>query len=161
MKFSGRNLYFTNEEVDSMRRFGSTGLKIIAFKPLDCLKQKYHTRASQFLYADDITMKGSTKLFVALYKKCVEKQVCALCQYIPRENIVPKFVALVPSVERMDEVGTQIQPPGFSVLFLPFADDFRSNLPLYRDAPKADKTTVASAGVSNQLQIVVSFLILE
>ena len=40
---------------------------------------------------------------------------------------MPNFVALVPQMEIRDpEDNSQINPPGFCVFYLPFADDFRS-----------------------------------
>jgi len=44
---------------------------------------------------------------------------------VPRKNTPPKFVALWPQEEELDEKKVQLTPPGFHVIFLPFADDFR------------------------------------
>lgn len=35
-----------------------------------------------------------------------------LCRYTPRRNIPPRFVALVPQEEELDEQKVQIAPPG-------------------------------------------------
>ena len=44
------------------------------------------------------TIKGSTVLFTALLKKCIEKGVVAICRYTARKNMSPRFVALFPQV---------------------------------------------------------------
>jgi len=44
------------------------------------------------------TIKGSTVLFTALLKKCIEKGVVAICRYTARNNTPPRFVALFPQV---------------------------------------------------------------
>lgn len=44
--------------------------------------------------------------------KCLEKQVMALCRYTARRNTPPRFVALVPQEEEVDEEKVQIAPPG-------------------------------------------------
>ncbi|RXN04665.1 X-ray repair cross-complementing 6 [Labeo rohita] len=69
---------------------------------------------------------GSSCMFTALLLKCSEKNVFALCRYIPRRNTPPRFVALVPQREELDQSRTQATPPGFHVIFLPFADDIRT-----------------------------------
>uniref|UniRef100_A0A2R8MEH4 ATP-dependent DNA helicase 2 subunit 1 n=1 Tax=Callithrix jacchus TaxID=9483 RepID=A0A2R8MEH4_CALJA len=56
---------------------------------------------------------------------CLEKEVTALCIYTPQRNIPPYFVALVPQDEELDNQKIQVTPPGFQLVFLPFADDKR------------------------------------
>jgi len=51
-------------------------------------------------------------MFTALLLKCSEKNVFALCRYIPRRNTPPRFVALVPQREELDQCQTQATPPG-------------------------------------------------
>lgn len=51
-------------------------------------------------------------MFTALLLKCSEKNVFALCRYIPRRNTPPRFVALVPQREELDQSQTQATPPG-------------------------------------------------
>uniref|UniRef100_A0A2K5RBD1 X-ray repair cross-complementing protein 6 n=1 Tax=Cebus imitator TaxID=2715852 RepID=A0A2K5RBD1_CEBIM len=53
------------------------------------------------------------------------KRSQALCRYTPRRNIPPYFVALVPQDEELDDQKIQVTPPGFQLVFLPFADDKR------------------------------------
>ena len=55
---------------------------------------------------------GSTTLFNALLMKCLEREVMALCRYTARRNTPPRFVALVPQEEEVDEQKVQVAPPG-------------------------------------------------
>ncbi|XP_078061435.1 X-ray repair cross-complementing protein 6-like isoform X1 [Mustelus asterias] len=68
---------------------------------------------------------GSTTLFSALLTKCLEKDVYAVCRYTPRRNTAPRFVALVPQEEALDDQKVQTIPPGFHLIYLPYADDVR------------------------------------
>jgi ATP-dependent DNA helicase 2 subunit 1 len=147
MTFAGRNIYFLPEEIAEMKHFGTVGLKLISFKALNCLKAKHHIRPAQFLYPNEADIRGSSKLFVALLKKCIDKNVMAVCQYIPRENIAPKFVGLVPQAEELGDEGQQLTPPGFHVIFFPYADDFRTNNPKHKDAHMADKEMIEKGRV--------------
>ena len=58
-----------------------------------------------------------------------------VCKYIPGKNSPPRFVVLMPQEEELDEHKVQLMPPGFHVMFLPFADDFRK-VPWEDQAPK-------------------------
>ena len=71
-------------------------------------------------------MKGSSNLFKALLDRCLARDVVAICRYIARQNAQPFFVALVPQAEKLDENNLQVESPGFHVVFLPFAEDFRT-----------------------------------
>ncbi len=37
-------------------------------------------------------------MFTAMLKKCLERDVVAICRIIPRKNAYPRFVALIPQV---------------------------------------------------------------
>ena len=37
-------------------------------------------------------------MFTAMLQKCVERDVVAICLYIPRKFVIPRFVALIPQV---------------------------------------------------------------
>ena len=44
------------------------------------------------------TVTGSTTLFTALLKKCIDRDVVPICKYIPGKSSPPRFVALMPQV---------------------------------------------------------------
>uniref|UniRef100_A0A6J0TBK7 X-ray repair cross-complementing protein 6 isoform X1 n=1 Tax=Pogona vitticeps TaxID=103695 RepID=A0A6J0TBK7_9SAUR len=123
--YGNRQIVLEKEETEEVKRFDSPGLYLIGFKPLVMLKRHHHIRPAQFIYPDESLINGSTTLFSALLTKCLEKGVMAICRYIPRQNTPPRFVALVPQEEELDEQNVQIAPAGFHLIFLPYADDKR------------------------------------
>ncbi|VDN09985.1 unnamed protein product [Dibothriocephalus latus] len=63
--------------------------------------------------------KGSTLWFTTLLSVCLSKQVFALALYVPRRDVVPHIVALLPQAEKLGDSGTQLAPAGFHVIQLP------------------------------------------
>ncbi|XP_063010703.1 X-ray repair cross-complementing protein 6 isoform X2 [Melospiza melodia melodia] len=124
--YGNRQIVLEKEETEELKQFDSPGLVLIGFKPLSMLKQHHHVRPSQFIYPEESLVRGSTTLFNALLMKCLEREVMMLCRYTPRRNVPPRFVALVPQEEELDEQKVQIAPPGFHMIFLPYADDKRN-----------------------------------
>ncbi|XP_035167011.1 X-ray repair cross-complementing protein 5 [Oxyura jamaicensis] len=124
--YGNRQIVLEKEETEELKRFDSPGLFLIGFKPLSMLKQHHHIKPAQFIYPEESLISGSTTLFNALLIKCLEREVMALCRYTIRRNTPPRFVALVPQEEEVDEQKVQIAPPGFHVIFLPYADDKRN-----------------------------------
>ncbi|KFR08939.1 X-ray repair cross-complementing protein 5, partial [Nipponia nippon] len=124
--YGNRQIVMEKEETEELKRFDSPGLFLIGFKPLSMLKQHHHIKPSQFIYPEESIVSGSTTLFNALLMKCLEKEAMALCRYTARRNTPPRFVALVPQEEEVDEEKAQIAPPGFHIIFLPYADDKRN-----------------------------------
>uniref|UniRef100_A0A3Q4MA68 DNA helicase n=1 Tax=Neolamprologus brichardi TaxID=32507 RepID=A0A3Q4MA68_NEOBR len=124
--YGGKEIVMERDEVDAIKKFDDPGLFLIGFKPMEKLKLHHHIRPAVFLYPEEDEVKGSSCLFSALLKKCSERNVFALCRFISRRNYPPRFVALLPQNEELDEGKAQITPPGFNVIYLPFADDFRT-----------------------------------
>ncbi|CAK8674751.1 unnamed protein product [Clavelina lepadiformis] len=125
--WAGKEIVFEKEEIQNMRKIGKHGLHVLGFKPRSAaVKAWYHVRNSQFIYPNEERVKGSTTLFHALLVKCLAKDVVAICSYTARPNSPPRCVALLPQDEEINpETSEQITPPGFYVIFLPFADDIR------------------------------------
>ncbi|KAM4623273.1 X-ray repair cross-complementing protein 6 [Polymixia lowei] len=124
--YGNKQIVMERDEVDAIKKFDDPGLVLIGFKPMEKLKRHYHIRPAVFLYPEEEQVTGSACAFNALLMKCSEKKVFALCRYIPRRNNPPRFVALVPQKEETDQGKIQITPPGFNVIFLPYADDIRT-----------------------------------
>uniref|UniRef100_A0A3P9KEP8 DNA helicase n=1 Tax=Oryzias latipes TaxID=8090 RepID=A0A3P9KEP8_ORYLA len=124
--YAKKQIVMERDEVDAIKKFDDPGLVLIGFKPMEKLKLHHHIRPSVFLYPEEEEVKGSACLFTALLKRCSDRSVFALCRCIPRRNFPPRFVALVPQKEEVDEANAQISPAGFNVIYLPFADDFRT-----------------------------------
>ncbi|XP_036787287.2 X-ray repair cross-complementing protein 6 [Manis pentadactyla] len=123
--FGKRQIVLEKEETEELKRFDEPGLILIGFKPLVMLKKHHYLRPSLFVYPEESLVNGSTTLFNALLTKCLEKDVVAVCRYTPRQNIPPYFVALIPQEEKLDDQKVQVTPPGFQLVFLPYADDKR------------------------------------
>ena len=117
---------FEKEEILQIKQMGPPGLALLGFKPLSNLKLYHNIRHSYFAYPDDEIIKGSTLFLKTMILKLNEMRKFALCRMIARQNSPPRLVALVPQEEELDEYGTQIKPPGFHIVFLPFADDIRT-----------------------------------
>ncbi|KFV55965.1 X-ray repair cross-complementing protein 5, partial [Gavia stellata] len=124
--YGNRQIVLEKEETEELKQFDSPGLFLIGFKPLSMLKQHHHIKPSQFIYPEESLISGSMTLFNALLTKCLEKKVMAMCRYTSRRNTPPRFVALVPQEEEVDKQKVQIAPPGFHIIFLPYADDKRN-----------------------------------
>ncbi|XP_014723931.2 X-ray repair cross-complementing protein 6 isoform X1 [Equus asinus] len=123
--YGSRQIVLEKEETEALKRFDEPGLLLIGFKPLLMLKQHHYLRPSLFVYPEESLVNGSSTLFIALLTKCLEKEVMAVCRYTPRKNIPPYFVALIPQEEELDDQKIQVTPPGFHLVFLPYADDKR------------------------------------
>ncbi|KAF6122657.1 X-ray repair cross complementing 6 [Phyllostomus discolor] len=123
--YRSRQIILEKEETEQLKRFDEPGLVLIGFKPLVMLKKHHYVRPALFMYPEESLVNGSSTLFSALLTKCLEKEVMAVCRYTPRQNIPPYFVALVPQEEELDDQKIQVAPPGFHLIFLPYADDKR------------------------------------
>ncbi|XP_037546781.1 X-ray repair cross-complementing protein 6 [Nematolebias whitei] len=124
--YGKKQIVMERDEVDAIKKFGDPGLFLVGFKPMEKLKLHHHIRSSVFIYPEEDEVKGSACLFSALLKKCSERNVLALCRCITRRNCPPRYVALVPQLEEADEGKLQITPPGFNIIYLPYADDMRT-----------------------------------
>ncbi|XP_062989675.1 X-ray repair cross-complementing protein 6 [Elgaria multicarinata webbii] len=123
--YGNRQIVLEKEETEEAKKFDLPGLYLIGFKPLIMLKRHHYIRPAQFIYPEESLISGSTTLFNALLTKCLEKGVMAVCRYTPRRNTPPRFIALVPQEEELDEQNVQIAPSGFHLIYLPYADDKR------------------------------------
>ena len=141
--FGGAKVVFEKEEVNSIKSAGETGLTLLGFKPRSSLKRYHHVRPAQFIYPDEKSISGSSRLFTALLEKCASKDLVAICRFVPRLAATVKLVALIPQKEELDEHNVQLSPPGFHLIFLPFADDLRKLS--YEDTPRANDEQVEKA----------------
>ena len=64
-------------------------------------------------------------LFAALLDRCVTRKVVPICSFTLRTNASPSLVALLPQEEKLDDDSNiQILPPGFHVVYLPYAGKY-------------------------------------
>jgi len=135
--FAGTKVIFEKEEVTDMRGLAETGLTLLGFKPRSYLKDYYHIKPCSFLYPDESKVVGSKSLFACLLKRCVVKDVMPICVF---SRTSPRHVALLPQEEEIDEHGLQLKPPGFHVVYLPYADDIRKVK--IEEHPKAEEQQI-------------------
>ncbi|KAL5006717.1 hypothetical protein ScPMuIL_015523 [Solemya velum] len=141
--YGGKRICFENDEVAEMKRFEKPGFYLMGFKPANRIKRHHHVRPSSFIYPDESNIIGSTTCFTALMKESLESSMYPICKHINGKNVAPRFVALIPQEEVLDENKVQITPPGFHVIVLPFADDFRKVK--LEPTPKANSDQIAKA----------------
>eukprot|EP00494_Astrolonche_serrata_P028736 UN29003 len=115
----------------------------MGFKPFERLKPYHNLKPAYFMYPDEPQVEGSTVCFSALLEEMIKLGKIAICRFIYRKSSVPRFAALLPQKETFNEHDEQEKPPGFHVIFLPYADDIRK-IPL---APKkvADENLILQA----------------
>lgn len=123
--YGGRNILFEEDELKKIKDFGTPGVQLLGFKPVEALLSHHHIGPSSFLYPDEDSTEGSSRLFLALLERCHLKNKIAVVRIIARQHSVPEMAALIPQMEERREDGFQVLPPGFWVKRLPFSDDFR------------------------------------
>ncbi|XP_069855743.1 X-ray repair cross-complementing protein 6 [Dipodomys merriami] len=145
--YGSRPIILEKEETENLKRFEDPGLVLVGFKPLAVLKKHHYLRPSLFVYPEESLVNGSSTLFNALFIKCLERQVIAVCRYTAHRNVPPYFVALIPQEEELDDQKIQVTPPGFQLVFLPYADDKRK-------VPLTDKVIANSEQIDKMKAIV-------
>ena len=115
---------FGKQDVEDIKKFDEPGLKLMGFKPKNKIKHYYNFKSSYFIYPDDERITGSSQLADALIKQLIAKDKVAIVRFVPRRTSMVRFCALVPQAEAYDADNFQT-PPGFNLIFLPYADDIR------------------------------------
>jgi ATP-dependent DNA helicase 2 subunit 1 len=142
-EFGGEKIFFQKEEIQNIKHLDRVeGLRLMGFKPISRLKYYHNLKHASFLYPDEQSIKGSTVAFSSLLAQMLKMQKMAICMY-SKSNSTPRFVALLPQKEEFDHDGTQMTPPGFHLIHLPYADDIR---PLkFEPQPKATTEQIVKA----------------
>jgi len=123
--YGGRNILFEEDEITQIKDFGPSGIRLLGFTSLSALKVHYHISPASFIYPDEASTQGSTRLFMTLHKCCLAKKKMGIVRLVARQHAAPVMAALIPQREEKAEDGFQTFPPGFWIKPLPFADDFR------------------------------------
>ncbi|KAL6072069.1 X-ray repair cross-complementing protein 6 [Balamuthia mandrillaris] len=142
--YGGESVIFDKDEVATIKALDKKGLQLMGFKPRHSLKTYYNIRHSSFVYPDEHEIQGSTVAFTALLDRMLHMDKLAIARWIPRDGAPPRFVALLPQQETFDEDGIQINPPGFHLIPLPYADDIRT-ITLGEPQPKANEEQILKA----------------
>ncbi|CAO3612423.1 unnamed protein product [Cunninghamella blakesleeana] len=150
-EFGGEKVLFSGDEIKSMKDFGQPRLVLFGFKPSSSLHPYYNISHSTFIYPSDEEYEGSTRTFAALLDAAFEQDKIAICGLF-RGSSLPKITALLPQKEKLDDNGTQLDPPGFEMIALPFADDIRS-VPLESTPQATDEQVDNMKKIINKLLI--------
>ncbi|CAH8858662.1 unnamed protein product [Trichobilharzia szidati] len=126
IKLDGRYVCFDKDEInEAMKNIAPVGIHLLGFISMKFLKRFYYIRPAQFIYPDEASIHGSCLWFTALLNRCLHRKLLAIAVYVQRKGQFPRLIALYPQAEEVSEVKVQTMPPGFHIIFLPFADDFR------------------------------------
>ncbi|EPS73529.1 hypothetical protein M569_01226 [Genlisea aurea] len=120
--YKDQRIILSVDELSEMKRVRSRKLRLLGFKPMDCLKDYHNLRPSTFVYPSDEKMMGSSRAFIALHRSMLRLQRFAVAFY--RTSTHPQFVALVAQGEIVND-GGQVEPPGMHIIYLPYSDDIR------------------------------------
>ncbi|CAG9331717.1 unnamed protein product [Blepharisma stoltei] len=115
-ELGGIKIPFTKEEVKQIKDFDTPGLKLMGFKSRNKIKAYMNVRPSYFIYPEDNRIRGSSQVINSLINAMIKLNKVGMVRIIPRQGALVRFGALLPSLE----------PPGFNLVFLPFADDMRN-----------------------------------
>ena len=123
--YGGKKVVFSKEDMMNIKNIDNFGMKLMGFKDKSSIKPYYNIRSSYFIYPDENLSEGASQLFDALIKQLLAKDKIALVKFVSREGTTVRFCALYPQKEMFDEDLFQT-PPGFNLIFLPYADEIHS-----------------------------------
>ncbi|KAJ6635353.1 ATP-dependent DNA helicase 2 subunit 1 [Pseudolycoriella hygida] len=116
----GQRIIFTPDELTKVKAMVEPGMRLLGFKPMSQLPPYCAMKSCRFVFPSEKSIKGSTKLFRALWEKCIEKDKFAMCVFAQIRKVAPRYVALVP--QQRESMGSD----GFRVLYLPMQTDIRT-----------------------------------
>lgn len=122
-KSRGETIPLSNADIEKLKTPIPPSLKLVSFMeneiPLD-----FYIKPSGFIYPDEQTIIGSTKLFQAIWQKCIEMKKIALCVLVQKKKSYPSYVVLEPTQSGF--VGNIKTYDGFCVHYLPSFDCIRN-----------------------------------
>ena len=153
-KFGGEHVYFHPEEQKKLRDFGPPIIRIIGFKPRQCLPVWASVKKSTFLFPSEEDYVGSTRVYTALWQKLLRDDKMGIAWCITRSNAQPMLAAVIPSKEQTDdECGTPYLPAGLWIYPIPFVDDLREIKPPGELARSSDELKNQMRTIVQQLQL--------
>jgi len=122
-----KKVILTENDMKKIKHFDDSGMKLIGFRAKSSIKTYHNIRPSYFIYPDERIIRGSSQTFHAMIKSLIKKDKVAIVRFVPREGAMVRFCAMVPQDENPnnDALGGQYTPPGFNLVFLPYAEDVR------------------------------------
>ncbi|KAJ8755705.1 hypothetical protein K2173_022691 [Erythroxylum novogranatense] len=145
--YKNENMKFSVEELSEIKRVSPGHLRLLGFKPLNCLKDYHNLRPSTFVFPSDKEVLGSTCIFIALHRSMLQLKRFAVAFYGSSSH--PQLVALV-AQDEITRAGGQVEPPGMHMIYLPYSDDIRDIEEFYssspEQAPRATDGQISKAG---------------
>ncbi|PQM37640.1 ATP-dependent DNA helicase 2 subunit KU70 [Prunus yedoensis var. nudiflora] len=126
--YKTENIKFSVEELLEIKRFSTGHLRLLGFKPLNCLKEFHNLRPSTFVFPTDEELIGSTCIFIALHRSMLRLKRFAVAFYGSSSR--PQLVALV-AQDEIISAGGQVEPPGMHMIYLPYSEDIRNTEELH------------------------------
>lgn len=120
--YRSENVMFSTDELSQIKKVSNGQLRLLGFKPLECLKDNHNLRPSTFIFPSDEEIVGSTRIFIALHRSMLRLNRYAVAFY--GSSAHPQLVALVAQDEITSPSG-QVEPPGMHMIYLPYSDDIR------------------------------------
>lgn len=121
--FADKKISFTDNEMKLIQNpFGPPMIKLLGFKPVNYMAmEKWFFRSGYFLYPNESKMEGSTVVFKALHKSCIDMRVVAICMLCKSFNSKPQLVALLPFSQPFN-LNIEV---GFDVISIPFKENVK------------------------------------
>ncbi|KAI8638571.1 SPOC like C-terminal domain-containing protein [Parasitella parasitica] len=123
--YGGEDVVFSDDEIAQIMEVNKPGLLNLGFRDVNWLKSHYQVTHPYFIYPDESQFRGSKNGFFLLMNRMLVKGKLAVCSFVRRVNTIPRLVVLLPQPEKTDSMGNQIDPPGFQLIILPYADEIR------------------------------------
>lgn len=124
--FGGVRVMIEKHEMKDIKTLDTASLRLIGFKPKSALKDYHNLKHASYIFPDEVAVRGSAVVYASLLKKMLEMDKIAICKMTARSNASLRLVALLPCLECVKD-GIQIYPSGLYVIYLPYADDIRSD----------------------------------
>ena len=124
--FGGVRVMIEKHELKDIKTMDTASLRLVGFKPRSALKDYHNLKHASYIYPDEIAVRGSAVVYASLLQKMLEMEKIAICKFTARSNASLRLVALVPFRELVKD-GIQVYPSGLYIIYLPYADDIRTD----------------------------------
>ncbi|KAL5289226.1 XRCC6 family protein [Megaselia abdita] len=124
LKCPGEPIVLSAEQVSKLRTPIPPALQLIGFIENNTIPLDMYIKTSGFIYPTESNIVGSTKLFRAIWQKCIDMNKMAVCILVKTKKSYPDFVALEASQSGFN--GNIKAHDGFNVFYLPSVDNNRN-----------------------------------
>lgn len=145
----GADAAFTTAELNEIRcAHQRGGLCLLGVQAAGSLpRPEWSIRPSSFVVADELVWAGSGVALAALHDGCLRlNKILIVAGSLRTSGSGLRLGVLVPAEEKLDDSGAvQIEPPGFHLTWLPYADDLYDGWKSAVPTPAVDPLTAANA----------------